>query len=110
MLAIGNSPALPFDDENEEIFTHLTNELASHIYSVKLILELETSNQVLRTSQQQLMSSRNNLRTLFDNIPESFYIVDETYTLIAINQSRQSELVFPHNAWWVEDVRKDSFT
>ena len=91
VLAIENSPALPFDDENEGIFTHLANELANHIYSVKLILELEASNQVLRASQQQLMNSRNTLQTLFDNIPESFYVVDETYTLIAINPSRTEQ-------------------
>ena len=95
VLAIGNSPALPIDDENEGIFTHLVNELANHIYSVKLILELEASNQVLCTSQQQLMNSRNTLRTLFDNIPESFYVGDETYTLIAINQSRAERAGLP---------------
>ena len=88
LLAIGNSPDLPLKGMEKEVFFHLVNILASHVNSVKLILDLEESNSNLLNLQQLLINSRNTLRMLFDNIPESFYIVDESYTLLAINSSR----------------------
>jgi two-component system NtrC family sensor kinase len=88
VLAMGNFSPQPLSDSDEETFKLLGNFLADHIYSIKMIFELESSNSVLLASQQQLINSRNTLRTLFDNIPESFYIVDESYTLMAVNLSR----------------------
>jgi two-component system, NtrC family, sensor kinase len=88
VLAIGNTSAIPMDKSVLEIFTHLVDSFAAHIYSAKLVLDLEKNNEVITVSQQQLIHSRNTLRTLFDNIPESFYIVDEAYTLVAVNLSR----------------------
>jgi two-component system, NtrC family, sensor kinase len=88
ILAIGNFPAESFDYDVQAVFAHLVDSLAARLHSSKLIQELESSNSSLLMSQQQLIHSRNTLRTLFDNIPESFYIVDENYQLIAINQSR----------------------
>ncbi|NMC86397.1 MAG: GHKL domain-containing protein [Anaerolineaceae bacterium] len=88
ILAVGNSSGFPFDRSNQDVILHLAGVLSAHIHSVELILNLEESNDSLLLSQEQLLNSRNTLRTLFDNIPESFYIVDEFFTLIAINQSR----------------------
>ena len=88
ILAVGNSSGFPFDRSNQDVILHLAGVLSAHIHSVELILNLEESNDSLLLSQEQLLNSRNTLRTLFDNIPESFYIVDEFFTLIAVNQSR----------------------
>jgi two-component system NtrC family sensor kinase len=88
ILAIGNFPAESFNEEAQVVFAHLLDSLAARIHSAKLIEELQASNSELMTTQQQLLHSRNTLRTLFDNIPDSFYIVDENYYLVAINQSR----------------------
>lgn len=88
VLAIGNSPFIPMDEFAQEVFTHVVNSLAAHMQNVKLILDLEENHQDLGVSQEQLIHSRNTLRTLFDNIPESFYIVDEAYNLVAVNLSR----------------------
>ncbi|MEA5077251.1 MAG: ATP-binding protein [Anaerolineaceae bacterium] len=88
ILAIGNFPADSFSDEAQVVFAHLLDSLAARIHSAKLIEELQASNSELLATQQQLLHSRNTLRTLFDNIPDSFYIVDENYYLVAINQSR----------------------
>ncbi|MHC1740514.1 MAG: ATP-binding protein [Anaerolineaceae bacterium] len=95
VLAIGNSPAFPLKKNGMDILMLLSNSLASHLHSEKTITELEESNAVLKTSQQQLINSRNTLRTLFDNTPESFYIVDEKYTLIAVNFSRSGRAGMP---------------
>jgi PAS domain-containing protein len=88
ILAIGNFPSESFTEEARVVFAHLLDSLAARIHSSKLIEELQASNTELLTTQQQLVHSRNTLRTLFDNIPDSFYIVDENYFLVAINQSR----------------------
>jgi len=88
ILAIGNFPAGSFGDDAQAVFVHLLDSLAARMQSTKLIQELETSNSDLSSSQQQLLYSRNTLRTLFDNIPESFYIVDDQFNLVAINLSR----------------------
>ncbi len=42
----------------------------------------------IEVSRWQLLRSRNTLRALFDNIPTSIYIVDQKYTLVAINLTR----------------------
>jgi signal transduction histidine kinase len=39
-------------------------------------------------SYRDLMVSRNTLRAMFDSLPISIYIIDNTYTLVAINLSR----------------------
>lgn len=44
--------------------------------------------EALQTFQGQLLNSRNTLRALFDSSPTSIYIVNQEYTLIAINISR----------------------
>lgn len=95
VLAIGNFPGGVFGKIKGEIFGQLAGILAGHIQSIKLILELEKNNQELVTLQQQLINSRNTLRTLFDNLPESLYIVDEVFTLIAINRSRADRVGLP---------------
>ncbi len=88
ILAIGNSPHTPLDKFSKSIFKMLLDALASRTYSTRLIEQLEDSNADLTSTEQQLLNSRNTLRTLFDNIPESFYIIDREYHLIAVNQSR----------------------
>lgn len=95
VLAIGNFSGGRLGKIKEEIFRQLAGILAGHIQSIKLILKLEKNNQELITLQQQLINSRNTLRTVFDNIPESLYIVDEDFTLIAINRSRANRVGLP---------------
>jgi two-component system, NtrC family, sensor kinase len=88
ILAVGNSPHTPLNKYNRSIFSMLLDTLASRTYSTKLIEQLEDSNNDLLVTEQQLINSRNTLRTLFDNIPESFYIINKDYKLMAVNQSR----------------------
>jgi two-component system NtrC family sensor kinase len=88
ILAIGNSPFTPMDKFHKGIFMLFIDALASRTYSTKLIEQLEANNDELISKEQQLLNSRNTLRTLFDNIPESFYIIDNDYRLMAVNQSR----------------------
>jgi len=88
ILAIGNSPYAPMDKFHKAIFTLFIDALASRTYSTHLIAQLEENHDQMEFKEQQLLNSRNTLRTLFDNIPESFYIIDKDYRLMAVNQSR----------------------
>jgi two-component system NtrC family sensor kinase len=88
ILAIGNSPHTPLEKFSKSIFKMLLDALASRTYSTRLIEQLEDSNADLTFTEQQLLNSRNTLRTLFDNIPESFYVINRDYHLVAVNLSR----------------------
>lgn len=39
-----------------------------------------------------LLKSRNTLRAMFDNLPISIYIIDQTYRLVAVNNSRAARV------------------
>lgn len=41
---------------------------------------------------QELLTSRNTLRALFDSLPIAIYIIDQSYTLVAINISRAARV------------------
>jgi two-component system, NtrC family, sensor kinase len=41
---------------------------------------------------QELLTSRNTLRALFDSLPIAIYIIDQSYTLVAINMSRAARV------------------
>ncbi|NMB90543.1 MAG: GAF domain-containing protein [Chloroflexi bacterium] len=62
--------------------------LANSIFTKHLIQQLKVANADLEASRWEVLNSRNTLRTLFDSIPSSIYIIDQQYTLVAINMSR----------------------
>lgn len=45
-----------------------------------------------RPTYLDLLRSRNTLRTMFDSLPLSIYIIDKTYTIVAVNFSRSRRL------------------
>jgi two-component system NtrC family sensor kinase len=50
------------------------------------------SNADLEATYWQILNSRNTLRTFFDNIPSNVYIVDRSYTILAINSPRSERI------------------
>jgi len=87
------NPALDFMDEKRKKNLELiVKGLANAIYAVEHNRQLIVSNADLEASQWEILNSRNTLRTFFDNIPSCVYIVDRSYTIMAIN-SRRSERV-----------------
>lgn len=50
--------------------------------------ERQRRDSSLPADATQLLRSRNTLRALFDNLPLSLYIIDDSYTLMALNKSR----------------------
>ncbi len=72
----------------ELVVMHFSNSIHSMEHNRQLIV----SNADLEASQWEILNSRNTLRTFFDNIPTCVYIIDRSYTIMAIN-SRRSERV-----------------
>jgi len=82
-----------FKDEKRSKFLQLMAKgLANAIFAVEHKRQLIVSKADLEASQWEILNSRNTLRTFFDNIPTCVYIVDLSYTILAIN-SRRSDRV-----------------
>lgn len=87
------NPEFDFKNKRQyKFFQLVVKGLANAIHAAERNRQLIVSNAGLEASQWQILNSRNTLRTFFDNIPSSVYIVDRSYTIIAIN-SRRSERV-----------------
>lgn len=70
------------------LFQLFLTALASQYQYSSLSKEMRAVDQDLKVNRLQLLNSRNALRSLFDNIPDSFYMVDTSYHLEAVNLSR----------------------
>lgn len=66
--------------------------LASAIQSMQQKRQLIIQRADLESTYWQILNSRNTLRTFFDNLPSSVYIVDRSYTMIAVNISRSERV------------------
>ena len=62
--------------------------LANAIHAAERKQQLIVSNADLEATHWQILNSRNTLRTFFDNLPSSVYVIDRSYTIIAINNRR----------------------
>ena len=79
-------------ERRKKILELVVKGLANAIFAMEHNRKLIVSNADLEASQWEILNSRNTLRTFFDNIPSCVYIVDRSYTIMAIN-SRRSERV-----------------
>jgi two-component system, NtrC family, sensor kinase len=70
----------------------MTTSLAVTIYNARQISRLKISIADLEANRWEILNSRNTLRVFFDNIPASVYIVDRSYSMVAINFSRSSRV------------------
>jgi two-component system NtrC family sensor kinase len=77
------------DDKRQYGFLQLVVKgLAAAIQASQQKRQLIIQRADLESTYWQILNSRNTLRTFFDNIPSSVYIVDRSYTIIAINITR----------------------
>ena len=87
------NPEFDITDRDQLKFLELmVKGLASAIFAAERNRQLTGSNADREGTYWQILNSRNTLRTFFDNIPSGVYIVDRSYTILAIN-SRRSERV-----------------
>jgi signal transduction histidine kinase len=86
-IAVYNKPG-GFSDQDQQLAETIASLAANSLNTIYLVRQLKIANADLQASRWELLRSRNTLRALFDNIPLSFYIVDQSFTLLAINISR----------------------
>jgi len=80
-----------FDLANKPQFEFLQlvlKGLANAMQAAEWNRELSVNKADREATQWQILNSRNTLRTFFDNLPSSVYIVDRSYTIIAVNNRR----------------------
>jgi len=77
-----------FDAYDQDLLSMIAVLAANAMHGTRVIQELKVANADLEANRWELMGSRNALRALFDNLPNSLYIIDQEYKLIAINKSR----------------------
>ncbi len=92
MLFVNPLLNLKNDDRRTRFLQLMVRGVANAIFAQEHNRQLMVSKAELEASQWEILNSRNTLRTFFDNIPTCVYIIDRTYTIVAIN-SRRSERV-----------------
>lgn len=82
------NPHIPPQPIIENLARVLIKVLSRAIQSYTHNRMLAISNAELEARCWEVINSRNTLRTFFDSIPSSVYIIDSSYTVVAINKIR----------------------
>ncbi|MBL8055352.1 MAG: GAF domain-containing protein [Anaerolineales bacterium] len=77
----------PFDLHDQDLMVSMTASVANAIHNARLFHQLTIANADLEASRWEVTRSRNTLRALFDGIPHPIYIVDQRYSLVALNRA-----------------------
>ncbi|HEX7555665.1 MAG TPA: ATP-binding protein [Leptolinea sp.] len=77
-----------FTRGDQDLLEKLAESIAHLLRNIQMTEQLKVMNAHLEASRWELVRSRNTLRSLFDNLPDSFYIIDRKYRLVAINMAR----------------------
>jgi two-component system NtrC family sensor kinase len=86
-LQLQNKPG-GFTVYDQHLLASLSGALANLFYYLQVIQNLRVENAHLEASRWELIRSRNTLRSLFDNMPDSLYIIDANYRMVAVNLAR----------------------
>lgn len=92
ILAFQNKRDGDFTLYDQQLLSTLAKSIVHSLVSLQTIQQMRVLNAHLEASRWELVQSRNTLRSLFDNLPDSLYIVDRAYHLIAINTSRSNRV------------------
>ncbi len=77
-----------FTRGDQDLLEKLAESIAHLLRNIQMTEQLKVMNAHLEASRWELVRSRNTLRSLFDNLPDSFYIIDRKYRLVAVNMAR----------------------
>jgi len=102
-LSVGNTflgamifinPLLDFkkDDRRTRFLQLMVKGVSNAIFALEHTHQLTVSKAALEAGQWEILNSRNTLRTFFDNIPTCVYIIDRSYTILAINSRRSNRI------------------
>jgi len=88
LLAFQNKRYGVFTLYDQQLLTTVARSIVNSLVALQTIQQYRVLNASLEASRWELIRSRNTLRSLFDNLPESMYIIDRSYRLIAVNSVR----------------------
>lgn len=88
LIQVINKENKIFDSGDQLLLSTLTGTIIKPLVLMQMNEKLKEKYAHLETSRGELIRSRNTLRSLFDNLPDSLYIIDRMYRIIAINASR----------------------
>jgi len=77
-----------FTRGDQDLLEKLAESIAHLLRNIQMTEQLKVMNAHLEASRWELVRSRNTLRSLFDNLPDSLYIIDRKYRLVAVNMAR----------------------
>jgi two-component system NtrC family sensor kinase len=77
-----------FNNQDRDLLSLIAIQAANALFVAQQREALKTVNLELETSRWDLKESNNILCALSDNLPDSFYIIDPRFKLIAVNRSR----------------------
>jgi two-component system, NtrC family, sensor kinase len=83
-----------FTHGDQELLEKLAESIAHLLRNIQMTEQLKVMNAHLEASRWELVRSRNTLRSLFDNLPDSLYIIDRKYRLVAVNMARAKRANF----------------
>lgn len=89
LMLINPAPA-QIEGDGVQLYKILVDALAGYTLNNRELQALKIANASLEASLWELMNSRNTLRSLFDSLPTSVYIIDRSYTMIAVNMHRST--------------------
>jgi len=75
-----------------DLLEKLGESIAHLLRNIQMTEQLKVMNAHLEASRWELVRSRNTLRSLFDNLPDSLYIIDRKYRLVAVNMARANRV------------------
>jgi signal transduction histidine kinase/CheY-like chemotaxis protein len=88
------NPLLDFKkaDRRTRFLQLMVKGVSNAIFALEHTRQLTISKAALEAGQWEILNSRNTLRTFFDNIPTCVYIIDRSYTILAINNRRSNRV------------------
>jgi signal transduction histidine kinase/CheY-like chemotaxis protein len=88
------NPLLDFkkDDRRARFLQLMVKGVSNAIFALEHTRQLTVSKAALEADQWEILNSRNTLRTFFDNIPTCVYIIERSYTILAINSRRSNRV------------------
>lgn len=81
------NPNNPIGLNGKEILLQYASLLADVMENLNYLQSMKIALAQLETKRIEITNSRDTLRELFDNIPISIYIIDNSYTILAINDA-----------------------
>jgi two-component system, NtrC family, sensor kinase len=92
LLQVINKATGAFEEADLYTLRSLVKSIVKPMILLQTIHQLKATNAHLETSRWELIRSRNTLRSLIDNLPDSLYIINGTYRIVAINSARSERV------------------